>query len=133
MLGFTAVVEKLVTLCQLLCLILAYHICLACLHKKPCQQGPFTSYEKICRACAHVNALLLSVLLLSVQPQRLATYMKLARIHNLAPSITLVMVGAWVSQARNTHHGSTHCSSIAQYGNCTLQPRTRHQLVYIAE
>lgn len=29
--------------------------------------------------------------------QKFSTYMKLARIHNLVPSVILVMVGAWVS------------------------------------
>lgn len=29
--------------------------------------------------------------------QTLATYLKLARIHNMVPSMLLVVVGAWVS------------------------------------
>lgn len=48
--------------------------------------------------------------------EKLSMYMKLARIHNLVPSIILVVVGAWVSQtpALQIVHGATAESSLSR-------------------
>lgn len=35
--------------------------------------------------------------MLATVPQKMESYLKLARIHNMIPSMLLVVVGAWVS------------------------------------
>lgn len=39
--------------------------------------------------------------------QKVASYLKLARIHNMVPSMLLVVVGAWVSLSTTNRHART--------------------------
>jgi hypothetical protein len=46
--------------------------------------------------------------------QKLVSYLKLARIHNMVPSMLLVVVGAWVSpaEAASAKHDSHHSGAL---------------------
>jgi hypothetical protein len=67
-----------------------------------CMQCPASRGCPLCYACTLCFPNQPGVLLPALPAffsckQRLSTYLKLARIHNLVPSVILVVVGAWVS------------------------------------
>lgn len=67
-----------------------------------------------CKAYTPTSLCTACCALLHVTVQKLVSYLKLARIHNMVPSMLLVVVGAWVSpaEAASAKHDSHHSGAL---------------------